>query len=451
MAEAAHTFPANFLWGTATAGYQMEGQSTNTDFWQYEQSPGIILGGRLSGDACDWWNGRRWQEDFDRAAADGHTALRMSVEWSRVQPERDRWDEYALEHYREMVLGLRERGLTPMVTLHHLVNPLWAVEPGRNIWETGEAAGLFEQYARKVATALGEVCDLWCTINEPNTIMVQGWVRGIFPPQKKDIVLAFKVAANILRAHAAAYRAIHAIQPQAMVGLPVHFHWVMPGHAGFAPDEWAARSQFNSFSGLFTQAVASGKLRRPVIWPVAVPEARDTQDYLGLQYYTTDVVRFDLSNPTELFGRRSFPAGAELDDAAAVGRDGYADYPQGLFEALRWMQSFRLPIYLTENGFGVKDDAKRRRYLIGHLRQLWRGVNFNWDIRGYFHWSLVDNFEWDRGWEHRFGLYELDPDTQVRTARPSARLYSEIAKTGTLTSDMVTRYAPELKEQLFPG
>ena len=451
MAEATHTFPANFLWGTATAGYQMEGQSTNTEFWQWEQTPGHILGGRLSGNACDWWNGRRWQEDFDRAAADGHTALRMSVEWSRVQPERDRWDEYALDHYRQMVLGLRERGLTPMVTLHHFVDPLWATEPGRHIWETGEVVGLFEQYARKVATALGEVCDLWCTINEPNSYMVQGWVRGVVPPQKKDIGLAFKVAANLLRAHAAAYRAIHAVQPQAMVGLPVHFHWVMPAHAGFGPDEWAARSQFNSFSALFTQAVASGRLRRPVIWPVSVPEARDTQDYIGLQYYTTDVVRFDLSNPTELFGRRSNPPGAELDDAAAAGHDGYADYPLGMFEALRWVQAFRLPIYLTENGFGVKDDAARRRYLIGHLRQVWRGVNFNWDIRGYFHWSLVDNFEWDRGWEHRFGLYELDPDTQVRTARPSAQLYSEIARSHSLTSDMVARYAPEMKAQMFPG
>jgi len=451
MAEAAHTFPANFLWGTATAGYQMEGQSTNTGFWQWEQVPGHILGARLSGDACDWWNGRRWQEDFDRAAADGHTALRMSVEWSRVQPERDRWDEYALDHYRQMVLGLRERGLTPMVTLHHFVNPLWAEAPGKNIWETGEVVGLFEQYARKVATALGEVCDLWCTINEPNSFMVQSWVRGVTPPQKKDIGLAFRVAANVLRAHAAAYRAIHAIQPEAMVGLPVHFHWMMPAHAGFAPDEWAMRSQFHSFSTLFTQAVASGQLRRPIIWPVSVPEARGTQDYIGLQYYTTDVVRFDLSNPGELFGRRSFPAGADLDDAAASGHDGYADYPAGFFESLRWAQAFKLPIYITENGFGVKDDAKRRRYLIGHLRQLWRGVNFNWDIRGYFHWSLVDDFEWDRGWEHSFGLYALDPDTQVRTARPSARLYSEIARTHTLTSDMVSRYAPELKAAMFPG
>ncbi len=451
MAEATHTFPANFFWGTATAGYQMEGQSTNTQFWQWEQTPGHILGGRLSGDACDWWNGRRWQEDFDRAAADGHSALRLSVEWSRIQPARDRWDEHALDHYREMVQGLRQRGLTPMVTLHHFVDPLWAVEPGHHIWETGEAAALFEAYSRKVVAALGEFVDLWCTINEPNTYMTQGWVRGMLPPQKKDIGLALKVAANLLRAHAAAYQAIHAARPQALVGLPIHFRWAMPARAGFTPDEIVTRTQFNMFSTLFSDAVSSGRLRRPLIWPVAVPEARGTQDYIGLQYYTTDVVRFDLSNPTELFGRRSFPAGAELDDMAAAGHDGYANYPPGLFDSLRWAQIFKLPIYITENGFGVKDDSLRRRYLIGHLRQLWRAVNFNWDIRGYFHWSLLDNFEWDRGWEHRFGLYAVDPVTQVRTPRPSARLYSEIAHSHTLNSDMVARYAPELKEQMFPG
>ncbi len=451
MAEAAHTFPASFLWGTATAGYQMEGQSTNTDFWQWEQTPGTILGGRLSGNACDWWNGRRWQEDFDRAAADGHTALRLSVEWSRVQPGRDRWDDDALDHYRQMVQGLRQRGLTPMVTLHHFASPLWATEPGHHVWETGEVVPLFEQYTRKVVAALGEYVDLWCTINEPNNLMALSWVLGTRPPQKKDIVLGLRVAANILRAHAAAYRAIHGAQPGAMVGLPVHFRWTVPARAGFALDEWVTRTQFNQFSTLFVDAAATGRLRRPLIWPAAVPEAKGTQDFIGLQYYTTDVVRFDLSNPTELFGRRSFPADAELDDMAATGHEGYANYPQGMFDSLRWAHGFKLPIYITENGFGVNEDDVRRRYLISHLRQVWRAVNFNWDVRGYFHWSLLDNFEWDNGWEHRFGLYALDPDTQVRTPRPSAHLFSEIARTHTLSSDMVTRYAPELKAEMFPG
>lgn len=208
MAEATHSFPQNFLWGTATSGYQYEGHSANADFWPWEQGAGHIAQGHKSGRACDWWEGRRWQADFDRAAADGHTALRMSVEWSRVEPTPARWDEDALDHYREMVKGLRARGLEPMVTLHHLVNPQWVME--RNAWETGEVVALFERYVRKVVSALGEFVSLWCTINEPNVYMFAGWTVGVFPPGKKDTRLMFRMAPNILKAHAAAYHAIHA-------------------------------------------------------------------------------------------------------------------------------------------------------------------------------------------------------------------------------------------------
>ena len=444
MAEAVHSFPKSFLWGTATAGYQVEGNSTNTDYWAWEQQPGAVLHGQRSGRACDWWEGRRWQEDFDRAAADGHTALRLSVEWSRVEPAAARWDEDALDHYRQMVKGLRERGLTPMVTLHHFANPAWAAE--RRVWETGEAAALFERYARKVAGALGDFVPYWCTINEPNVVMFRGWAEGVLPPRKKDLGLAWRVAENLLRAHAAAYHALHDARPDALVGLPIHFRPTLPAHPGFGLDEWAATTQFNLFSALFSDAIRTGRMRRVLGWPVSVPEAKGTQDFVAIQYYTADVVRFDLTNPGEVFGRRSFPTGAEVDDEKV-----YASYSPGLFTALKWARRFHLPIFITENGIGDAADALRRRYLITHLRELWKAVNYCWDVRGYFHWSLLDNFEWERGWSHRFGLYALDTETQVRTARPSAQLYSEIARTGSLSSDMVARYAPELLADMFPG
>jgi beta-glucosidase len=446
MAEATHNFPRGFLWGAATAGYQVEGESTGADYWEWEQQARAVEGGQRSGRACDWWAGRRWQEDFDRAAADGHSALRLSVEWSRVEPAQGRWDEDALDHYRQMVQGLRQRGLSPMVTLHHVASPAWAANAERNVWETGEVVLFFERFARKVVTALGDQVDLWCTINEPNVFMFRGWMEGVLPPRKKNFRLAAVVGAHILRAHAAAYRAIHALQPGALVGLPIHFRPTLPAHPGFALDEWAAQTQFNLFSAAFSDAIATGRLRRPLAWPVAVPEARGTQDYIALQYYTSDVVRFDLSNPGELFGRRSFPAGAEPDQAGF-----YASYPPGFFDALRWAHHLRLPIYVTENGIGDAQDGLRRRFLLAHLRQLWRAANFNWDVRGYFHWTLVDNFEWERGWAHRFGLYALDPETQVRTPRESARLFAEIARSNSISSEMVDRYAPALKAQMFPG
>jgi beta-glucosidase len=443
MADATHHFPRKFLWGTATAGYQVEGNSENADYWAWEQEPGAVLGGQRSGRACDWWAGR-WQEDFDRAAADGHTALRMSVEWSRVEPTPARWDDEALDHYRQMAAGLRERGMTPMVTLHHFASPQWLAE--QRAWETGEAVGLFERYARRVAEALGEHVDLWCTINEPNVFMYRSWAEGVLPPRKKSLKLALQVALNLLRAHAAAYHALHAVQPGAMVGLPIHFRPTLPASPAFGPDRWAARTQLNLFSRLFTDALATGKMRRPLQTALAVPEVKGKQDFVGLQYYTTDVVRFDLSNPGELFGRRSFPAGAEADQAGL-----YASYPPGFMLALRWAKHYGLPIYVTENGIGDEQDDLRQRMLLSHLRQLWRAVNFNWDVRGYFHWTLVDNFEWERGWSHRFGLYALDTETQARTARPSAHLYAEVARTGALSSELVGRYAPELLAGMFPG
>lgn len=443
MAEATHTFPRNFWWGTATAAYQVEGHTTNTDWWQWEQQPNCILENQKSGAACDWWGGR-WREDFDRAANDGHNALRLSVEWSRIEPTPGSWDEAALDHYRQMIVGLRQRGLEPMVTLHHFANPLWLV--ARKAWETGEAVGLFERYTRKVVSVLGEQVRLWCTINEPNGEVYNSYIMGVHPPGQKNLALAFKVAYHYLKAHAAAYRAIHAVRPDALVGLPIHFRPILPATPGFAPDEWVARTQFDLFSGLFPDAIRTGQMRRPFGLPLNVPEAKNTLDYFAMQYYTADLARFDLTNPSEMFGRRSFPAGAEVDDGGV-----YASYPPGFFLALRWAHRCGWPIIITENGIGDAADKMRPRYLLTHLRELWRAVNFNWRVLGYFHWSLLDNFEWERGWAHRFGLYALDTATQARTPRTSAQLYSEICRTGQLSSDIVARYAPELLDKMFPG
>jgi beta-glucosidase len=207
-----------------------------------------------------------------------------------------------------------------------------------------------------------------------------------------------------------------------------------------------ARAQFNLFSSLFPDAIRSGRLRQLLRPAVSIPEAKNTHDYIGLNYYSADVTRFDLTNPMELFGRRGFPEGAETDGSGL-----YASHPPGMFEALKWAHRLKLPIYITENGIGGEEDGLRRRYLISHLRQVWRAVNFNWDVRGYFHWSLLDNFEWERGWTHRFGLYALDVETQTRTPRPSAHLYAEICSARSLSSETVSRFAPELLETLFPG
>jgi beta-glucosidase len=428
-------FPIGFLWGTASAGYQFEGNSRNTDFWEWEKRPGAVALGQKSQRACDWWEGRRWQEDFDNAATDGHRAHRLSVEWSRVEPEPGQWDQSALDHYRQIVQGLRDRGIEPLVTLHHFVNPLWATDQG--VWETGEIVPLFERYTQKVVSALGDRVHWWCTINEPNGYMLAGWAAGAFPPGKKDLRLVFKVARNILRAHAAAYHTIHRHQPSALVGLPIHFRPILPHNQDSALDRCLARLFFDLFSSFFPDAIRTGRMRQLAGPSLAVPEVRQTLDYFALNYYTTDVVQFDLRHWRELFGRRSFPPSATLDDAGF-----YASYPPGFLWSLRWANAYGLPVFVTENGIGDAGDRLRPGYIVTHLVELLRALHEGCDIRGYLHWSLVDNFEWTRGWTHRFGLYGLDIDTLVRTPRASAKLYAAICRSNALSAEALATFAP---------
>ncbi len=206
MAHATFHFPKGFLWGTATASHQVEGNNTNNN-WHYWEEEGQIEPGHSCGLACDWWGGR-WKEDFDRASEAGQNTHRLSIEWSRIQPALDRWDEEALDYYRQMLRGLVERGLTPMVTLHHFTDPLWLTFLGG--WEYEPVVSLFEAYVRKVVEALGDYVNFWCTINEPNVYAVMGYIFGVFPPGKKDLGATFDVMTKLVRGHAAAY---HAIKP----------------------------------------------------------------------------------------------------------------------------------------------------------------------------------------------------------------------------------------------
>lgn len=443
MPQATFHFPRGFLWGTATAAHQVEGNNTNNQWWQWEQA-GHANG--TSGLACDWWGGR-WREDLDRAAEGGQNAHRLSVEWSRIQPTPDTWDEEALERYRTMLRGLRERGMTALVTLHHYTDPVWLSKLGG--WETTAVVPVFERFVRKVVEALKEYCTLWCTINEPNGYSLNGYVNhGVasFPPGKNNTRLAFQVLANLLRGHAAAYRAIHEIQREARVGYALNYRSFVPYRSWSPLDRFSVNVAFNSVNNGFPSAMATGVMRSP-LGSIPVPEARGTQDYFGFNYYTRDYVAFDLRKPKTLFAHNFFGKNADLSENKFI-----ANEPEGMFEGLKWIvRTFPdLPIIITENGVEDADDDMRPRYIAQHIHQVWRAVNFNWPVKGYFYWSLVDNFEWERGWTQRFGLWGLDEKTQKRTKRPSADLYAEICRENGLSSDMVQKYAPEVLDKLFP-
>jgi len=440
MVQASYHFPRGFLWGTATAAHQVEGNNTNNNWYRWEQD-GHTNG--QAGLACDWWGGR-WKEDFDRAAEGGQNAHRFSVEWSRIQPTPDTWDEDALEHYRSMLRGLHERGITPMVTLHHFTDPLWLYDMCG--WEHDDVVPLFEKYVRKVVDALKEYCSYWVTINEPNVYALSGYVAGDFPACNKGLNVAMKVLANMVRGHAAAYRAIHEIQKEARVGFAHHHRPMVPRNSWSPLDRLMRNIRYEGLNMAFPSALSTGVMKTPVA-RVQIPEAKGTQDFLGLNYYSVDTVRFHIGKPGELFTHSEYPADADMSDTNFL-----ANIPEGLFDTIKWgMRLFpNLPILITENGVEDADDHMRPRYLAQHIHQMWRAVNFNWPVKGYFHWSLVDNFEWERGWTQRFGLWGLDVETQKRIKRPSADFYAEICKENGLTSEMVTKYCPEVFDKLFP-
>jgi beta-glucosidase len=440
MPDATYHFPRGFLWGTATAAYQVEGNNTNTQWSRWEEAG--RTNGR-SGAACDWWGGR-WREDLDRAAEAGQNAHRLSVEWSRIQPEPDRWDEDALEKYRAMLRGLRERGLTPMVTLHHFTDPAWLTERGG--WEAQDIVPVFARFVGKTVEALKEFNTLWCTINEPNVYALSGFANGAFPPGVQDIRRAVRVEASLIRAHAAAYHAIHQIQPPARVGYALHYRPMVARNKWSPLDGLMRNIRYEGVNLAFPTALRDGVLRSPV-GSLRLPEARGTQDYFGLNYYSVDQVSFNFRKAKELFTDSSFAADSDFSDHRFI-----ANVPEGFFDSIRWAVDWfpGTPIIVTENGVENADDGLRRRYLAQHIRQMWRAVNFNWPVRGYFHWSLVDNFEWERGWTQRFGLWELEVETQKRIKRPSADLYAAICRENGLSSGMVREYCPEVLAKIFP-
>ncbi|MEA3327071.1 MAG: glycoside hydrolase family 1 protein [Chloroflexota bacterium] len=440
MPKGTYYFPEGFLWGTATAAHQVEGRNQNNTWYAWEQEEGRITDGHKSGLACDWWGGR-WREDFDRAQATHQNAHRLSIAWSRIQPAPDRWDEDALDRYREMLKGLHDRKIKPMVTLHHFSEPLWVAEMGG--WENEAIVDLFADFVRKSVEALMPYCDLWVTINEPDVFAVCAYLEGVFPPGKTDFLATIKVLYNMVRAHARAYAIIHDLQPEAQVGTAMNYRGFKP--ASWMPlDHWMSNITSKLFNDLFPRALMDGQFKA-IIRKERIPEAAGTQDFLGINYYSCDTVRFDLTRPGEMFARRFYPKDALLSEGGFI-----ANLPGGMVESIHWGRQFGVPIFITENGVEDSQDVLRPRYTLEHLHALWKAMNENGIVKGYFHWSLVDNFEWERGWTQRFGLWGLDVDTQARIRRPSVDLYAEICRTNGISADMVEKYAPEAMKTLFP-
>lgn len=440
MAQATMYFPPDFLWGTATSSHQVEGGNLNNDWWSWEQVEGHILDNHKSGLACDWW--AHAESDLDLAAEMGNNAHRLSIEWSRIEPEPSVFAEDALLRYREILQAMHARGLEPMVTLHHFTNPLWLVEKGD--FDSDLVVDYFRRYSRKVVSALGDLVPKWITINEPMVYFVLRYLDQVFPqPLDSGWLAGLRALGNMLRCHAAAYQEIKAAYPQTQVGIAKHYRPIEAWPPGNFLDRGWARRVNHFFNELWLDCAVSGRLK----WPLGrgtIQHLAGSFDFVGINYYSRSLVRFP-PKPGRLYEPGGPPGATLVDD------DFFEVYPGGLFNSIKSVLKYRKPIYITENGLPDAADRLRPAFILQHLREVWRAINFNFPVMGYYHWTLVDNFEWDRGWTQRFGLIELDPQTQERRWRPSAELYREICQTNSISSALAAHYAPDLLETMFPG
>lgn len=423
-------FPKDFLWGAATSSHQVEGNNTNNDWWEWEQTRPPQT---RSGQACDQWN--RFEEDFQLAQELGHTAHRFSIEWSRIEPQEGQWDSLALDHYAQVIRSLRSKGIEPIVTLHHFTLPLWLARQGG--WYSEKTPKLFARYVEKVTESLGGDVHYWMTLNEPVVYTYKSYLIGEWPPGKKSSQEAFKVFENLLLGHVLAYEKIKAIYAQEnwkepMVGIAQSVLIFRACSDRSLRDRVAARFRHWMFNHLFVQALVRGRAYCIGLFSIHLPKA-NTLDFIGLNYYTRDFVRQNGYGFPGILGQ-ACTATVEQDRHTA--KDNFLSweiYPKGLSTFLKDFSRYKLPLLVSENGIGTDDDAERSEFILEHLKAMVQAMEEGAPLIGYLYWSLLDNYEWAEGFVPRFGLIEVNYTTQERTVRESARKFEDIIRSGKLS------------------
>lgn len=425
-----------FLWGVATSSHQIEGGNVHNDWWAWELD-GRIDGGVRSGLAADHWN--RMREDLLLAKSLGLNTYRFSFEWSRFEPEEGAWSEQAVEWYSNLLSTCEELGLLPMATLHHFTTPKWLSERGG--FSSDESAPAFAAFTKRIAKAFGARIPLWCTINEPIVLMSGAYLGRFMPPGEHRPREASKCCYNLLRAHVLAYDILkkditHRTGPfrehPLMVGFAHNFLVFKPERKTHLLERLLAKIFNSRYNNAWLKAVngerqafgVPGVFRSPK--QLMSARGRRTFDFIGVNYYTKAYVQWrprtqskvrDPNTPIGLSFARRKESASDL---------GWAIYPKGFGMVLESLRKYRSPIYVTENGIADSHDAKRADYLRLHIEKLANAVDSGLDIRGYYHWSLIDNFEWIKGFGPRFGLFSVNYVTFERSERPSANIYRTI-------------------------
>jgi beta-glucosidase len=419
------TFPKNFLWGSATAGHQIEGDNIHSQVWHDEQQDWFWDGDpehkikSVSGKACDHY--RLYREDVDLIKELGHQAYRMSIEWSRIEPVEGQWDVSAVDHYVDLLARLTEHGIQPFVTLHHFTHPQWFEQLGG--FRKRENLRYVERYLEYVLPKISAYVSGWNVINEFNL-----W-GGVMPTREHG-----EYKFNMLRFHALGYHLIKRYSSAPVSSAHAFIHWFpqryhdtldrrMTDYADYATNEF------------FFHALRTGELVFPNMDAEYDPDVKGALDYWSVNYYTRHMVD---ARKAGLDGTRF-----QHKELKMIPMNFYLEemYPEGLVANIERLAD--KPVYITENGCSATDDRFRIVYIALTLSALKEAIDRGVDVRGYFYWSLMDNFEWGT-YIPRFGLVNVDFNTFKRTPKPSAMFYRDIIQSNGFGGDTVRHYLKEL-------
>jgi beta-glucosidase len=394
-------FPKDFLWGTATAAHQVEGNNRHSDWWNWEVNNDNIPNSDI---ACDHYN--LFKKDFDLIKDVLHNnAHRLSIEWARIEPSEGILDEKAISHYKEVFSELKKRGIKIMLTLDHFTHPLWFMKKGG--WERRENIKYFKRFADLVIKEYRDDIDYWCIINEANVYSACSYIKGFWTPQKKNFFTALKVYRNLARAHKIIYKLIHKEIPNSIVGSAINMTYFKG-------------------SNFFERILA--RIGEFIVNDSFIYLSK-YHDFIGINSYFFKPAKFSDLPLIKRFKRkqaRSIVEGQKSDL-------GWVIYPQGIYHScIKTWKKFGKPIIITENGIADRNDSLRPKYLLDNLNWVLAAIKEGADVRGYFHWSLMDNVEWTFGKHIRFGLFETDYETMKRIPRKSALLYGYICQNNSL-------------------
>ncbi len=403
----------NFLWGVATSAFQLEG-SPHADWSSWDS----ILS--RNPEVTNHYS--MYKEDLSLLRDLGVNAYRFSLEWSRIQPRENVWDSSVIDHYQDIIEILKSYNVEPMLTLHHFTHPLWFIK--KYPWHEDESVPKFLEYVERIVSSIKGV-SYWITFNEPYVLLLGGYLEGCMPPGIKDPKLALKALKNILICHAKAYDIIHKADSEAMVSVAHNMAALAPWSRWNPLDRALAKMAKYFYNHSLTDAFLTGQLkvkfplRKEVLIEVPI---KDKLDFFGVNYYTRVHVRF---NPF----RKMCVELRHLDiDGYGLSDLGWEIHPYGLEKVLRYASRLNVPLIITENGIATRNAETKIDFMRKHVDAVERSIKKGIDVRGYFYWSLIDNYEWLQGLDARFGLYKVDFKTLKRKPTNAAAYYSYLIR-----------------------